>query len=43
MENINGQAQPIEATDTHEGQFFCGICGWIDIAEYASHGHGSEE
>jgi hypothetical protein len=38
MENINDQAQP-ETTDEHEGQFYCGRCGWVDISDYASHGH----
>ena len=39
MENTNDQAQPIEANNEHEGQFYCGRCGWVDISEYASYGH----
>lgn len=32
-----------QKTDEHAGQFYCGLCGWVDISEYASHGHGKEE
>lgn len=28
--------------DEHEGQFYCGLCGWVDISEYAEHQHEKE-
>ena len=30
-------------TDGHKDEFYCGICGWVDISEYANHGHGGNE
>lgn len=32
-------SQNIEEQVSTNGHFYCGLCGWVPISEYTSHGH----
>lgn len=36
----DNQAQP--TTNEHENEFYCGICGWVPLADILTHGHPQE-
>ena len=42
MTSTNDQAAAVaeEAVETPNDKFYCGLCrGWVDLANYARHGH----